>query len=196
MVYLNRIYTRTGDDGTTGLGDGTRVPKTHPRIVAYGSIDELNAVIGVALLANLPGWIAEHLKQIQNDLFDLGADLCVPESDQAPEHPPLRATAAQTERLEHWIDAANERLKPLTSFILPGGNAGAAHLHHARTVCRRTEIEVLKLSEFESINCQVPMYLNRLSDLLFVLARVANDDGTRDVLWMPGKFRDEASPQA
>lgn len=188
MVYLNRIYTRTGDDGTTGLGDGTRLPKTHPRIVAYGSIDELNSVLGVALRADLPAWVAEHLRQIQNDLFDLGADLCVPESEQPPEHPPLRATPAQTERLERWIDAANERLKPLTSFILPGGSAGAAHLHHARTVCRRSEIEVLKLAEFESINLQVQMYLNRLSDLLFVLARVCNDDGTADVLWTPGKF--------
>ncbi len=193
MVYLNRIYTRTGDDGTTGLGDGTRIPKSHPRILAYGSIDELNSVIGVALLANLPPWIAEHLQQIQNDLFDLGADLCVPESDQPPEHPPLRATPAQTERLEHWIDAANERLQPLKSFILPGGSAGAAHLHHARTVCRRAEIEVLKLGEYEAINTQVQMYLNRLSDLLFVLARVCNDDGTRDVLWTPGKFRDDSS---
>ncbi len=193
MVYLNRIYTRTGDDGTTGLGDGTRIPKSHPRIAAYGGIDELNSVIGVALLAHLPPWIAEHLQQIQNDLFDLGADLCLPESDQPPEHPPLRATPGQTERLEHWIDAANERLQPLKSFILPGGSAGAAHLHHARTVCRRVEIEVLKLGEYEAINSQVQMYLNRLSDLLFVLARVCNDDGTRDVLWAPGKFRDEGA---
>lgn len=190
MVYLNRIYTRTGDDGTTALGDGTRIPKTHPRIVAYGSVDELNAVIGVALSVDLPAWIAQHLGQIQNDLFDLGADLCIPESDQTQEQPPLRATPAQTERLEHWIDAANERLQPLKSFILPGGSPGAALLHQARTICRRTEIEILKLAEFESINPQVQMYLNRLSDLLFVLARVCNDDGTRDVLWAPGKFRD------
>jgi cob(I)alamin adenosyltransferase len=193
MVYLNRIYTRTGDDGTTGLGDGSRVPKSHPRIVAYGGIDELNSVIGVALAAGLPRWIADRLTQIQNDLFDLGADLCVPESDAPPEKPPLRATASQTERLEHWIDEANERLQPLSSFVLPGGTPSAAHLHHARTVSRRVEIEVLRLGEYEVINPQVQMYLNRLSDLLFVLARVCNDDGTRDVLWTPGKFRGGAA---
>ena len=193
MVYLNRIYTRTGDDGTTGLGDGTRVPKTHPRIVAYGGVDELNSVIGVALSADLPFWTAERLRQIQNDLFDLGADLCVPEAGPDAKAPPLRATAGQTERLEHWIDEANERLRPLSSFILPGGTTAAAHLHHTRTVCRRVEIEVLKLAEFESINPQVLMYLNRLSDLLFVLARVCNDDGTRDILWEPGRFGSESS---
>jgi cob(I)alamin adenosyltransferase len=191
VVYLNRIYTRTGDDGTTALGDGTRVPKTHPRIAAYGGVDELNSVIGLALGAELPGWIAEHLRQIQNDLFDLGADLCVPESSQQLGKAPLRATPQQTERLEHWIDAANERLQPLLSFVLPGGTPAAAHLHHARAVCRRVEIEVLQLAEFEAVNPHVPMYLNRLSDLLFVLARVANDDGTRDILWAPGRFRGE-----
>jgi len=190
MVYLNRIYTRTGDDGTTGLGDGTRVPKSHPRIVAYGGIDELNAVIGLTLTAPVPDWITERLRQIQNDLFDLGADLCIPESESPPEKPPLRATPGQTARLEGWIDEANERLQPLTSFVLPGGTPAAAHLHHARTVCRRVEIDVLRLAEYEPINTQVQMYLNRLSDLLFVLARVCNDDGTRDVLWSPGKFRD------
>lgn len=186
MVYLNRIYTRTGDDGTTGLGDGARVPKTHPRIVAYGGVDELNSVIGVALCADLPDLIAGRLRQIQNDLFDLGADLCVPESPDDAQSLRLRATPQQTERLEHWIDEANERLKPLSSFILPGGMATAAHLHHARTICRRVEIDVLKLAEFESINSQVLMYLNRLSDLLFVWARVCNEDGARDILWEPG----------
>jgi cob(I)alamin adenosyltransferase len=188
MVYLNRIYTRTGDDGTTGLGDGSRVPKSHPRIAAYGGVDELNSVIGLALAAGLPERTAELLSQIQNDLFDLGADLCVPETNVSAEQPPLRATSAQTERLERWIDEANERLKPLTSFILPGGTAGAAHLHHARTVCRRVEIGVAHLGEYEPINPQVLMYLNRLSDLLFVLARVCNEDGTLDVLWVPGQF--------
>jgi cob(I)alamin adenosyltransferase len=190
MVYLNRIYTRTGDDGTTGLGDGTRVPKSHPRIVAYGGVDELNSVIGMTLASGPPGWVGEHLGQVQNDLFDLGADLCVPEASGPREKPPLRATAAQTERLEHWIDKANERLQPLSSFVLPAGSPAAAHLHHARTVCRRVEIDVLQLAEFEAINPQVQMYLNRLSDLLFVLARVCNDDGTRDILWEPGRFRD------
>ncbi len=187
MVYLNRIYTRTGDDGTTGLGDGTRVPKTHPRIVAYGGIDELNSVIGVSLAAALADSIADRLRQIQNDLFDLGADLCVPETSLGLNNPALRATAAQTERLESWIDEANDRLQPLASFILPGGSAGAANLHYARTVCRRVEIEVLKLAEYEAINPQVQMYLNRLSDLLFVWARVCNDDGARDILWEPGR---------
>jgi cob(I)alamin adenosyltransferase len=195
MVYLNRIYTRTGDDGTTGLGDGSRVPKSHPRIVAYGGVDELNSVIGVALAADLPAWIAELLGQIQNDLFDLGADLCVPETGGSIERLPLRATAAQTERLERSIDAANERLKPLTSFILPGGTAGAAHLHYARTVCRRVEIHVMQLGEYEPINPQVLMYLNRLSDLLFVLSRVCNNDGTLDVLWAPGRFSGKSAPQ-
>jgi cob(I)alamin adenosyltransferase len=196
MVYLNRIYTRTGDDGTTALGDATRVPKSHPRIAAYGGVDELNSVLGVALAAGLPGWIADHLTQIQNDLFDLGADLCVPEAGSNPEKPPLRATAAQTERLERWIDAANERLQPLTSFVLPGGSPAAAHLHHARTVCRRVEIDVVQLGEYEPINPQVPMYLNRLSDLMFVLARVCNDDGTRDVLWSPGRFRGDRAEES
>jgi len=187
MVYLNRIYTRSGDDGTTGLGDGVRVPKTHPRIVAYGGVDELNSVIGLALSMELPGLIAERLKEVQNDLFDVGADLCVPETSQQRETPPLRVTTGQTERLEHWIDEATERLQPLKSFVLPGGTRAAAHLHHARTVCRRVEIQVLHLAEFEAINPQLQMYLNRLSDLLFVLARVCNDDGARDILCEPGK---------
>lgn len=196
MVYLNRIYTRTGDDGTTGLGDGTRVPKTHPRIVAYGAVDELNSVLGVAIAAGLPDWLGGWLREIQNDLFDLGADLCIPEKvpsedDAEPEieqgRPPLRVMPTQIERLESWIDEANERLQPLTSFVLPGGTAAASHLHLARTVCRRAEINVLHLGEYEGINAHVAMYLNRLSDLLFVLARVCNDDGTADVLWVPGK---------
>lgn len=196
MVYLNRIYTRTGDDGTTGLGDNTRVPKSHPRIVAYGGVDELNSVIGLALTAALPPWIAAQLGQIQNDLFDLGADLCVPETAPVGDRPPLRASPAQTERLEKWIDEANLRLKPLTSFVLPGGSSAAAHLHHARTVCRRVEIEVVALGEYEAINPQVQMYLNRLSDLFFVLARVCNDDGTRDVLWAPGRFQSAGQDDA
>jgi cob(I)alamin adenosyltransferase len=198
MVYLNRIYTKTGDDGTTGLGDGTRVPKTHPRIVAYGGVDELNSILGVVLSPELPGWMSERLTRIQNDLFDLGADLCVPEVDPPdpedgadPPRPPLRVSTDQVLRLEGWIDEANERLQPLASFVLPSGSSAAAHLHLARAVCRRVEINVLQLAEFENINPQVHVYLNRLSDLLFVLARVSNDDGARDVLWVPGANRGE-----
>lgn len=197
MVYLNRIYTKAGDDGTTGLGDGSRVPKTHPRIVAYGGIDELNSVLGVALCANLPPVTAERITRIQNDLFDLGADLCVPETDPSSDgnadaearRPPLRVSAVQVLQLEQWIDEANSRLEPLTSFVLPAGTPAAAQLHLARTVCRRVEVNVLQLAEFDRINPQVHVYLNRLSDLLFVLARVANADGAKDVLWVPGANR-------
>src|SRR4029079_9136830 len=150
MVYLNRIYTRTGDDGTTGLGDGSRVPKTHPRIVAYGGVDELNAQLGVVLCEDLPVRIAEQLTRIKNDMFDLGADLCVPhvepgEDAESPAKSPLRVTTDQVLRLEGWIDEANERLTPLTSFVLPAGTPAAARLHVARTVCRRVEINVLQL---------------------------------------------------
>lgn len=205
MVYLNRIYTKAGDGGQTGLGDGTLVPKTHPRIGAYGSVDELNAVLGMALAQGLMDPIAERIRHIQNDLFDVGADLCVPEPpppsddephdhdhDSGPSHAtiaPLRVQESQVTRLEGWIDAAVDQLTPLTSFILPGGNAAAASLHVARTVCRRAEIEVLQLAEFESINPQVVCYMNRLSDLLFVWARLCNDGGKSDVLWIPGANR-------
>jgi len=190
MVYLNRIYTKTGDAGETSLGDGRRVPKTNPRIVAYGGVDELNSVLGLAIATGSEENQADMLRRIQNDLFDVGADLCVPETDTPAEHPPLRVTATQVEQLEHWIDAANERLTPLTSFVLPGGSPAAAHLHHARTVCRRVEIGVLELAARERINPQVAIYLNRLSDLLFVLARVANNNGQSDVLWIPGANRE------
>ena len=189
MVYLNRIYTKTGDGGDTSLGDGRRVPKTDLRIGAYGGVDELNAVLGVTLAAGLPPDLAAIVLRIQNDLFDVGADLCVPESEVPPAHPPLRITVSQVEQLERWIDAANERLQPLTSFILPSGSAAAAHLHHARTVCRRVEIGVVELAARDRINPRVVIYLNRLSDLLFVLARVANNDGRNDVLWIPGANR-------
>lgn len=186
MVYLNRIYTKTGDDGTTGLGDGTRVPKTHPRIVAYGGLDELNSFLGL-VLADAPEFeFNSWLRQIQNDLFDLGADLCVPESDD-PEPAPLRAQVSQVERLETWIDQANQRLAPLTSFVLPGGTSVASRLHLARTICRRVEIGVLQLAEYDEINPHVNWYLNRLSDLLFVLARCANNDGKNEILWKPGQ---------
>jgi cob(I)alamin adenosyltransferase len=186
MVYLNRIYTRSGDAGETSLGDGTRVPKTHPRIAAYGGVDELNAVLGLVLAADVPAGWQTRLRQIQNDLFDLGADLCVPLSQVPAERPPLRMTASQVEQLEYWIDEENERLAPLASFVLPGGSVAAAHLHWARTVCRRIELGVLHLAEQEPLNPQATIYLNRLSDLLFVMARAANDDGRRDVLWKPG----------
>lgn len=204
MVYLNRIYTKTGDDGQTSLGDQTRVPKTHPRIGAYGTVDELNAVLGLAMAHGLPEAIAAGLQHIQQDLLDIGADLCVPEATlsddedaddfDAHEHDenaiaPLRVMESQALVLESWIDAAVEQLQPLTSFILPGGSLAAASLHVARTVCRRAEIEVLQLAEFDSINPHVVIYLNRLSDLLFVWARLCNDNGRADVLWVPGLNR-------
>ena len=189
MVYLNRIYTKTGDAGETSLGDGRRVPKTDVRIIACGAVDELNSNLGRVLATEGSAEFAETLRRIQNDLFDVGADLCVPESNQPPAYTPLRVTADQVTQLEHWIDAANENLEPLTSFILPGGTIAAAQLHVARTVCRRAEIEVLRLVAVERINPQVVIYLNRLSDLLFVLARRANGNGRQDVLWVPGANR-------
>ncbi|HEY0984232.1 cob(I)yrinic acid a,c-diamide adenosyltransferase [Schlesneria sp.] len=189
MVYLNRIYTKTGDTGETSLGDGRRVRKTDPRIVAYGTVDELNSSLGVALCARPSTEITSMLTLIQNDLFDVGADLCVPESETPLAYTPLRVTADQVEQLESWIDRANTRLEPLTSFILPGGTPASAQLHVSRTICRRAEIEVLRLMEVESINTQILIYLNRLSDLLFVLARSANDEGKGDVLWVPGANR-------
>lgn len=189
MVYLNCIYTKTGDTGETSLGNGRRVPKTDLRIVAYGTVDELNSTLGCVLATDSTKGFADILKRIQNDLFDIGADLCVPETEEPLTYVPLRVTAEQVAQLEHWIDSANERLKPLTSFILPGGSVVSANLHVARTVCRRSEIEVLRLAATERINPQVVIYLNRLSDLLFVLARCANDDGQLDVLWVPGANR-------
>jgi len=189
MVYLNRIYTRTGDDGATSLGNGERVPKTHPRIGAYGTIDELNSVLGLVRTTTLPEPLEGWLSMIQNDLFDLGADLCVPESDTVPEHPPLRAHAAQVERLEGWIDRINESLEPLTSFVLPGGSPASAWMHLARTVARRAEIAVWELAAVERVNPVVSQYLNRLSDLLFVLAQHCNDHGRASVLWVPGRDR-------
>jgi cob(I)alamin adenosyltransferase len=180
MVTLSRIYTKTGDDGTTALGDLSRVRKNHPRVAAYGSVDELNSVLGV-LLTTGPGE-RELLTLIQNDLFDVGADLCVP----LPTGPDtrLRVRPEQGERLEHAIDRLNAGLAPLTSFVLPGGTPAAAWAHLARTVCRRAERDVITLSASERVNPQVVIYLNRLSDLLFVLARVYNNGS--DVLWQPG----------
>lgn len=194
MVYLNRIYTKTGDSGETGLGNGERVPKTDLRIAAYGAVDELNSCLGVCLTCELTDSFVGILKQIQNDLFDLGADLCVPESEtpQDPNTPPpLRMMASQASRLESWIDELNEELEPLTSFILPGGSVAAAQLHLARAVCRRSELGVYRLMNRDAINPQIAIYLNRLSDLLFVMARVANANGQNDVLWIPGQNRTE-----
>ncbi|MAY73463.1 MAG: ATP:cob(I)alamin adenosyltransferase [Phycisphaerae bacterium] len=197
MVRLTKIYTRGGDDGTTSLGDGARVSKTSPRVECYGTVDEANAAIGVAA-AHCDGTdersvdIARMLVAVQNDLFDVGADLCVPaEAAETPESR-LRVSAAQTERLEREMDRMNESLEPLTSFVLPGGTVLAAALHHARTVSRRGErLAVALLSaEPEATNPEVVKYLNRLSDLLFVMARYANAAAGGDVLWTPGKHRD------
>ena len=187
MVYLSRIYTKTGDSGDTALGDGTRVPKDDPRVAAYGSVDELNAALGL-LLAHQPDFAeAELLRSIQNDLFDVGADLCVPPmpDEEAGKH--LRVQPSQAARLETTIDRLNASLTPLRSFVLPGGTPVAAWCHLARTVCRRAERDVVTLARIQSINPQIIIYLNRLSDLLFVLTRVSNADGKGDVLWQPGK---------
>ena len=195
MVHLDRIYTRGGDDGQTSLGDGSRVRKTAPRIIAIGAVDELNALVG-GVRSTLPDdpvtGLDEVLASIQNTLFDAGADLCLPETDGATQTTatgPLRITAEQISRVESIIDTFNGQLEPLASFVLPGGSRAAATLHQARTVCRRAEIEVLRLAEQESVNDRVAVYLNRLSDLLFVLARTCNSHGRDDVLWVPGKDR-------
>lgn len=196
MVYLNKIYTREGDAGQTSLGNGKRVPKTHPRIIAYGGTDELNAILGLLISSGLAGCWIERVKHIQNDLFDLSADLCIPETDQPVEHPPLRVSESQVQKLEEWIDECNDSLEPLGSFILPGGSPISAWMHLARTVCRRVEIDILRLAEEEKVNPQVTSYLNRLSDLLFVLGRHFNEDGKADILWEPGKNHPEESPAA
>jgi cob(I)alamin adenosyltransferase len=196
MVRLNRIYTKTGDDGTTGLGDGSRLVKHHLRIAAYGTVDELSSVIGLITSHGIEEPHAGHLQAIQNDLFDLGGDLCMPQKSDSG----LSVTALYTEKLEQIIDSVNEDLEPLKSFVLPGGKPVAAWLHLARTVCRRAERLVSELSvtdcaqapddatpaTLEPVNPEVLRYLNRLSDLLFVLSRAVNDGGKLDVLWKPG----------
>ncbi len=190
MVVLNRIYTRTGDKGDTALGDGSRVGKDSVRVEAYGTVDETNACAGIARL-HATGDMAEALGRIQNDLFDLGADLCRPNpaADSEAKYPVLRMVAAQTERLESEIDAMNDKLTPLRSFVLPGGSALSAHLHLCRTTARRGERLLVALAGVEEINPDALRYLNRLSDWFFVAARIANDDGRADVLWQPGANR-------
>jgi cob(I)alamin adenosyltransferase len=186
MVRLTRIYTKTGDAGQTHLGDMSRVAKTDPRLVAYADVDETNSVIGVALALGSPAAdVADLLRSVQNDLFDVGADLCNPITE-APEFPPLRITAAYTERLEAACDEYNERVPKLTSFILPGGTPAAALLHQARVVARRAERSIWAqlAADPAGTNAEAARYLNRLSDLLFILARVANPGG--DILWEPG----------
>lgn len=196
MVVLNKIYTRTGDTGETGLSDGSRVGKSSPRVAAYGTVDEANAVIGVARLhvgsAKLRHdptlSLDDLLSRIQNDLFDVGADLATPLKDKY-EYEPLRVVDTQVNWLEEHIDAFTAQLEPLRSFILPAGTAFSAHMHQARTVVRRAERDVVHLAAQEAINEAALKYLNRLSDLCFVLARVGNDGGLADVLWVPGAHR-------
>jgi cob(I)alamin adenosyltransferase len=187
MVKLDKIYTRGGDKGETSLGDGARVAKHDPRVAAYGTTDECNAILGLAR-QHTEGATDEMLARIQNDLFDLGADLCTPEQED-PKYPPLRMSEEQVTRLEDEIDAMNADIPPLQSFILPGGSAAASWLHLARTVARRAEREMTQTAETQQINPVAIQYINRLSDHLFVLARRLNDNGATDVLWVPGQNR-------
>ncbi len=197
MVRLSKIYTKTGDDGTTGLGDGSRVPKTDLRVEAYGTVDEANAALGLCVIearretSERALEMVKLLTTIQNDLFDVGADLCCPPAADETPGSRLRITPQQSQRLEHAIDRYNEYLKPLDSFILPGGTPLAAALHLARTISRRAERCVVALASQQpaTTNPETVIYLNRLSDLLFVLARVANDNGAKDVKWVPGASR-------
>jgi len=197
MVRLNRIYTRTGDDGTTGLGDGSRRPKHDLRVEAFGAVDEANCAIGLARLETaaaedpLLKSIEATLARAQNDLFDLGADLCAPAEAGAKDQR-LRVAPLQVERLERDIDALNAELAPLRSFVLPGGTRAAAALHQARVVCRRAERRMTALAAVETVGAAALAYVNRLSDYLFVAARIANDRGRADVLWVPGASQGEA----
>ena len=186
MVRLTRIYTKTGDKGTTALGTGKRVPKHDARVEAFGTVDETNAAIGIARL-HTSADADEMLARIQNDLFDLGADLCAPEEDGSKDR--LRIIDAQVERLEREIDRMNAELAPLNSFVLPGGSAASAYLHLARTIARRAERGITRLAETELVNPAAVRYINRLSDHLFVMARWLNDKGAGDVLWKPGANR-------
>lgn len=194
MVVLNRIYTRTGDKGDTALGSGTRVSKAHLRIQAYGTVDETNAVLGLVRLHTGTEALSQldtMLARIQNELFDLGADLCVPDTGEKLDYEPLRILPKQVDRLEAEIDELNRDLAPLRSFVLPGGHAAAAHLHLARTICRRAErlIVQLKSLEGEHVSEAALTYINRLSDFLFVASRWANARASGDILWVPGKTR-------
>ena len=193
MVKLNKIYTRTGDDGSTGLTDGSRVPKHSSRPQAYGSVDELNSSLGMVYFclnkrnSNLLHIEIKNLiREIQNDLFDLGADLATPISKEKEKYPALRIKKGQIDKIENKIDYYNKSLKPLNSFILPGGSEVSTLLHQSRTIARRAERDISLLSSIEDINIQSLIYLNRLSDLLFVLCRVLNENGLKDVLWIPG----------
>jgi cob(I)alamin adenosyltransferase len=186
MVKLNKIYTRTGDDGSTGLVDGSRIPKDSLRMAAIGDVDELNCTIGVAAL-HLDGEALSRLRMIQNDLFDLGADLATPEGDFGWE--PLRVVQAQVDRLEAELDAMNADLLPLNSFILPGGSPPGAALHVARSTCRRAERTVVAAARDVALNPLALSYLNRLSDYLFVMSRAVNNNGADDILWVPGANR-------
>lgn len=193
MVVLNRIYTRTGDDGTTALGTGARRPKYDLRVSAYGTVDETNSVLGLARLytGESDPLVDDMLGRIQNDLFDLGADLCTPDTGEKLEWEPLRIIASQVERIETEIDTLNSELKPLRSFVLPGGSPAATYLHQARTVARRAERLMVELASLpdEPVSDPALHYINRLSDFLFVASRYVNGRGEDDVLWVPGKTR-------
>lgn len=192
MVRLTKIYTKTGDKGRTRLGDMSETDKFNPRVEAYGTVDELNSALGLAAcLADQVEGLTAQLSRIQNDLFDLGGDLCVPDRGEALDWEPLRMVPSQTEWLETCIDGFNERLAPLDSFILPGGSELSARLHMARTIARRAERRVITLAQTENeiVGAPVITYLNRLSDYLFVAARIANDEGRKDVKWVPGASR-------
>ncbi|MFQ1701214.1 cob(I)yrinic acid a,c-diamide adenosyltransferase [Loktanella agnita] len=190
MVVLNKIYTKTGDSGETALGNGSRVAKHALRVNAYGTVDETNATVGLARL-HASGDIDAQLAMIQNDLFDLGADLCRPDMDKdaEAEYPPLRMSHGQVDRLEAEIDAITKNVEPLRSFVLPGGSALSAHLHLCRTVSRRAERLTVELAATEQVNAAAVKYLNRLSDWFFQASRIANDNGKDDVLWVPGANR-------
>ncbi len=190
MVTLNKIYTKTGDDGMTGLGSGERRAKYNLRVAAYGTVDEANAALGLARL-HTSGALDEALARIQNDLFDLGADLCTPDTGAPLGYEPLRIIESQVTWLEDQMDAMTKRIKPLKSFILPGGSKASAHLHMARTIARRAERLMVELAarDDEQVGGAALHFINRLSDFLFVAARIANDNGARDVLWTPGKNR-------